>query len=238
MFATNFGTLDWVIVAIYLAGTGFVGVVVNKYIHSVSDYMVGGRGSGAALNTATFIGTGLGLVTIMYASMDGFHKGFSFMVLGLIGMSVGLLIGSTGFVVRRLREHKLTTIPEYFQVRYSRRVRVTAGIICAVAGILNMGLFPKMGATFITYATGLGQTEQVAVAEGPKAVAPDAAPEAAPAKARLSRQQLTVNIVTSVLIALVLVYTVLGGMVSVIVTDYVQFVILSIGLGLGLYFCL
>ena len=241
MFATNFGTLDWVIVAIYLAGTGFVGVVVNKYIHSVSDYMVGGRGSGAALNTATFIGTGLGLVTIMYAAIDGFNKGFAFMVVGLIGMSVGLLIGSTGFVVRRLREHKLTTIPEYFQTRYSRRVRVTAGIICAVAGILNMGLFPKMGATFITHVTGMGRTEQVAVAEAPKGgdpAVPAAAPEAAPAKAHLSRQQLTVNIVTSVLIALVLVYTVLGGMVSVIVTDYAQFVILSIGLGLGLYFCL
>jgi SSS family solute:Na+ symporter len=159
MFDTNFGNLDWVIVAVYLVGAGVVGVAVNRYIHNVSDYMVGGRGSGAALNTATFIGTGLGLVTIMYASMDGFQKGFAYMVLGLIGMAVGLTLGSTGFVVKRLRELKLTTIPEYFQRRYSRRVRVTAGIICALAGILNMGLFPKMGATFITHATGLGRSE-------------------------------------------------------------------------------
>ena len=86
-------------------------------------------------------------------------------------------------------------------------MRVTGGVICALAGILNMGLFPKMGATFITFATGLG----------------DSAGDA----------ELTVNVITSLLIVLVLVYTVLGGMVAVIVTDYVQFVVLSLGLGAG-----
>ena len=240
LFATNFGTIDWIIVAVYLAGAGLAGVLVNRYIHNVSDYMVGGRGSGAALNAATFIGTGLGLVTIMYASMDGFNMGFSFMILGVIAVAVGLTLGSTGFVIRRLREWRLTTIPEYFQRRYSRRVRVTAGIICAFAGIVNMGLFPKMGATFITYATGLGRTEKAVVAPADPGAAQDEAETPAPAdhKAALSKQQLTVNIITSLLILLVLLYTVVGGMVSVIVTDYIQFVILSIGLGLGLYFCL
>jgi len=246
MFSTNFTATDWGIVAVYLVGIGLIGVFVNRYIHNVSDYMVAGRGSGTALNAATFVATGLGLVTVMYASIDGFNKGFSYMILGLIGVAVGLTLGSTGFVIRRLRELKLVTLPEYFQRRYSRRVRVTAGIICAAAGILNMGLFPKMGATFITYATGLGRTEQAApalpatpVAEelGKDAKAPAA--KAAPAKsAALSKQELTVNVVTSILIAVVLLYTVMGGMVSVIVTDYIQFILLSVGLGLGLYFCL
>ena len=79
--------------------------------------------------------------------------------------SFGSLFGAAtavGFGIRRLRERRLTTLPEYFQQRYSRNVRVTAGIICALAGILNMGLFPKMGATFITYATGLGRVERPA----------------------------------------------------------------------------
>jgi len=210
MFSTNFTSLDWWIVAAYLAGVGLLGVLANRYIHSVSDYMVGRRGSRTALNTATRIGTGLGLVTIMYAAMDGFQKGFSYMTLGLIGVAVLAVLGSTGFVVAKLRELSLTTIPEYFEKRYGKTVRVTAGVICAAAGILNMGLFPKMGATFITYATGMGGEDYV----------------------------LTVNVVTSLMIALVLLYTVMGGMVSVIITDYVQFVILSVGLGLGLYFCL
>jgi SSS family solute:Na+ symporter len=114
-----------------------------------------------------------------------------------------------------------------------------------------------MGATFLTYTTGLGQTGSAVAAPAdpaaPKADAPAAAKaeraasaETAPPaaldhaamKAHLSRQEVIVNIVTSVLIAIVLVYTVLGGMVSVIVTDYLQFIILSIGLGVGLLYCL
>ena len=210
MFETNFTGLDWGIVAIYLAGSVFVGIVVNKYIHNVGDYMVGGRASGTALNVATYIGTGLGLVTLMYASMDAFTNGFAYMTLALIGAAVGIFLGATGFVISRLRQLSLTTVPEYFERRFDRRTRVTAGIICALAGILNMGLFPKMGATFITYATGLGGEDAAVM----------------------------VNIVTSALIILVLIYTVLGGMVSVIVTDYIQFIVLSIGLGIGVYFCL
>lgn len=209
-FATNFSTLDWIIVVIYLLGVGSLGMIVNRYIHSVSDFMVGGRGSGTALNTATYIGTSLGLVTIMYASIDGFSRGFSYMMVGITTLAGSFFIGSTGFVVSRLRAYRLVTIPEFYDRRFDKRARVTAGFTCALAGILNMGLFPKMGATFITYSTGLGE----------------------------GGSELMVNIVTSLLIVMVLIYTIMGGMVSVIVTDYVQFVILAIGLGVGVFFCL
>ena len=72
----------------------------------------------------------------------------------------------------------------------------TLGGIGALAGILNMGLFPKMGATFVTFLTGASLT--------------------APGS------ETTVNLVMSMLIVLVLVYTMLGGMLSVLVTDYLQ----------------
>ena len=212
IFATQFSPVDWVIVGIYLAGTLCAGVLANRYIHSAADYMVGGRESGTALNVATYIGTGLGLVTLMYASIDAFSNGFAYVTLAVIGLVVGLFLGSTGFVIHRLREMALLTIPEFFEKRFDCRTRVVGGIICALAGILNMGLFPKMGATFILYVTGMG-------ADGVD-------------------HATLVNIITSILIIMVLIYTVLGGMVSVIVTDYIQFVVLSIGMALGVYFVL
>ncbi len=211
MFDTNFTRLDWVIVVVYLVGTGCLGIYVNRHVHNASDYLVGGRGSGTALSIASFIGTGLGLVTLMYAAMDGFTHGFSFLFIPVLGMIVPMVLGATGFVIRRLRQMRLTTIPEYYQRRFNRRVRVTAGIICALAGILNMGLFPKMGATFITFVTGMGSVGEDA--------------------------DVTVNVITTLLILLALAYTVVGGMVAVIVTDYIQFVVLSLGLGLGLWMC-
>ena len=211
MFDTNFSSLDWGIVVVYLIGIGVMGIYVNRHVHNAAGYLVGGRGSGVALSVASFIGTGLGLVTLMYAAMDGFNYGFSFLFVPVLGMLVPLGLGATGFVIGRLRRMQLTTIPEFFEYRFNRRVRVISGIICALAGILNMGLFPTMGATFITYVTGMGSAENA---------------------------WLTVNIVTSLLILLVLAYTVLGGMVAVLVTDYIQFVVLSLGLGLGLWMCL
>ncbi len=200
---TQFSMLDWIIVGIYIVGIGYVGVHVNRYIHNVTDYMVGGRASRWALNTASYVGTELGLVTLMYAAMDGFTRGFSFLIMPLIGMVATFYVGQSGLVINRLREMELLTLPEFFQKRFGKNVRVTAGIIMALSGILNMGLFPKMGAVFVTYATGLAATPHA---------------------------ETVVNLVMSGLIVLVLVYTVMGGMVAVIITDYMQFVLLSIGL--------
>jgi len=208
---SNFAALDWAIVAGYLALTVVVGALLNRYVHSAAGYMVGGRASGTALNVATYVGTNLGLVTLMYAAIDAFANGFAYVTLALIGAAVGLFLGKTGFVIGRLRRLELLTLPEFFEQRFGRRTRILGGTICAIAGILNMGLFPRMGATFIAYSTGLGGAED---------------------------SEMLINIITSLLIVLVLVYTVLGGMVSVIVTDYVQFVVLSLGMALGVYFCL
>ncbi len=208
---TNFTGWDWVIVAIYLAVSLGIGIFANRFIHTVKAYLVGGGASGTSLNVTTYISTGLGLVTLMYAGIDGFSNGFAYVTLALIGFATGVTLGLTGLVIKPLRQMKLLTIPEFFEKRFSRRVRIVGGIICAVAGIVNMGLFPKMGAIFITYATGMGDVEDA---------------------------EMTVNIITSALIVLVLVYTVLGGMVSVIITDYIQFIVLSVGMGLGVYFCL
>lgn len=211
MFNTNFTPLDWLILFLYLGGIALVGLYVNRHVHDKDDYLVGGRGAGTALSVASFIGTGLGLVTVVYASIEGFTKGFSYLAIAFLDLLGAFIFGVTGFVISRLRRMELTTITEFFERRFHPSVRVVAGAICALAGILNMGLFPRMGATFLVYAAGLGaQTEQAAF---------------------------TINLMSTFLILLVLVYTVSGGMVAIIVTDYLQFVLLSLGLGLGLLWC-
>jgi len=44
------------------------------------------------------------------------------------------------------------------------------------------------------------------------------------------------NVMMTALLAIVLCYTLLGGMVSVVVTDYMQFIVLSVGVGLSTLF--
>lgn len=209
---TNFSTLDWAIVAVYLAGTVAIGLYVNRYIRNMADYVVAGRSLRSLLAIATMIGTELGLVTVMYAAQKGFTGGFAAFHIGLVAGVVTLIVGLTGFIVIPLREMGVMTIPEFYQRRYGRGVRILGGLLLAGAGILNMGLFLKAGALFVTALTGLSETTRLEI------------PLAGPLE--ISH----VNVVMTALILLVLCYTILGGMVSVVITDYIQFVVLSFGM--------
>ena len=196
---TNFSTLDWCIVVGYLLVVVGVGVYVKRYITNVTDFIVAGRGLKTFLAVATMIGTELGLVTVMYSSQKGFSGGFAAFHIALAAAVVTLVVGLTGFIVVPLRRLKVMTIPEFYEKRFGRGVRILGGIILALSGILNMGLFLKAGSLFVMGITGLTQTAHL-------------------------------NIIMTVLLAMVLLYTTLGGMVSIVVLDYIQFVVLSFGL--------
>ena len=197
---SNFSTLDWLIVGAYLVGTVAVGVYVNRFIKGMGDFLVAGRSLKTKLGVATMIGSELGLVTAMYAAQKGFTGGFAAFHIGILAGITALAIGVTGFIVVPLRRTGVMTIPEFYEQRFgSQRLRAFGGLLLALSGILNMGLFLKAGAIFVTGLTGI-------------------------------HDDTTIKLVMTGMLLLVLVYTSLGGMVSVIVTDYAQFVVLSLGL--------
>jgi SSS family solute:Na+ symporter len=198
-FETNFSALDWGIVGVYLAGSVVIGLLANRYVRNMTDYVVAGRSLRSHLAIATMIGTELGLVTVMYSGQVGFTSGFAAFHIPVSACVVTMMVGLSGFIVVPLRRMKVMTIPEFYEKRFGRGVRILGGLTLAVAGILNMGLFLKMGSMFVVGITGM-------------------------------QMGLELKLVMTALLALVLFYTVLGGMVSVVITDYIQFVVLSVGL--------
>jgi SSS family solute:Na+ symporter len=88
------------------------------------------------------------------------------------------------------------TVPEYFERKYSRGLRIVTGVLVALGGILNMGVFLKIEGEFLTIVSGIDSRHII--------------------------------LVMTVILALELLYTVLGGMVSVVITDFFQYVLLSI----------
>ena len=164
------------------------------------DFVTAGRNLGLWLGIATMTGTELGLITVMYSAQKGFTGGFATFHIALAALIVTFVVGMTGFIVYKLREMKVLTIPEFYEKRFDRKTRILGGIMMVLGGILNMGLFLKVGSMFLVGITGLSTTSW-----------------ALPA-------------VMIFLITLVLIYTVLGGMISVVIADYVQFVVLSISL--------
>ena len=198
LFETNFTSIDWAIVAVYLGGSILIGLWANRYVGGLSDFLVAGRTLRIRLALATMTGTELGLVTVMYVAQLGYTKQFASLYLAVIEVLGLAVIGLTGLVVYRLRQEAVLTVPEYYERRYTQTVRVVGAVMMVLAGVLNMGVFLKAGSLFLVGVTGL---------EDPMAL----------------------KLIMTGLLLLVLFYTVLGGMVSVVITDLVQFLVLGVG---------
>ncbi len=197
---TNFSTLDWIIVIVYPLISVGIGLYVRKLVTNMKDFVVAGQGLGVCLGIATLTGTELGLITVMYSAEKGFVGGFAAFHIAVASGIVAFVVGATGFIVFRLRDMEVMTIPEFYERRFDRKTRILGGVMMALGGILNMGLFLKVGAMFIVGITGM------------------------------SAESWALPCVMFFLITLVLIYTCLGGMISVVISDYVQFVVLSFGL--------
>ena len=192
----TFTVADWLIVIGYLVGSVAVGLIGKKFLGDVSHYLVAGRELGLYVGIATLAATEIGTITYMYNGELGYRFGFASFAAALISGLVMTVVGRTGFVISRFRELKLMTVPEFFEVRYSRGLRLVTGILVALGGILNMGVFLKIEGEFLTIVSGIPARYLVAV-------------------------------MTAILL-LELLYTVIGGMVSVVITDFLQYSLLSI----------
>ena len=192
----NFAVIDWVIVVGYLALSLGVGIIGKRYVGNVTHYLVAGRELGLYVGIATLAATEIGTITYMYNGEFGYIYGFAAFAPALISGLVMIIVGRTGLVISRFRQLKLMTVPEYFEVKYSRGLRILTGVLVAVGGILNMGVFLKIEGEFLTIVSGINV-------------------------------RFLVPVMTAILL-LELIYTVLGGMVSVVITDFIQYVLLSV----------
>lgn len=200
----NFGWLDWIIVIGYLSATVALGLYAKRFVSDLSGYFVAGRRLRIGLGTATLIATELGTVTIMYMGENGYHNGFAAMVVGLILLVAYQLVGRTGFIIEGLRALRVMTIPEFYELRYSRNVRMLGGFILFMGGVLNMGVFLKLDGVFLSHAMGFGDTGVAAI--------------------------------MIIMLIAVGLYTMFGGMLSVVFTDYMQFAVMTFGMLLATIF--
>ena len=201
------GLYDGTIVGLYLLVTMAVGIAMRRYVGKVEHFLVAGREMDVYLGIASLAATEFGIVTCMYAAQSGYEKGFAGMTPGIITAVGMLVIGLTGFCIKPLRDSGVTTIPELLEKRFGPRVRRAAGVVIVLGGLLNMGVFLRVGGQFLVEVCGLQPT------------------------VRLLGQDvdLLVLMMTALLVG-VGVYTILGGMLSVLVTDFLQFIVMSAGL--------
>ena len=192
----NFAPIDWVIIVGYLAVSLGIGILGKRFVGNVDHFLVAGRELGLYIGIATLAATEIGTITYMYNGEWGYKYGFASFAAAAISGLVMIFVGRTGLVISRFRALKLMTVPEYFELKYSRSLRILTGVLVALGGILNMGVFLKIEGEFLTIVSGIHVRHLV--------------------------------LVMTVILLLELIYTVLGGMVSVVITDFFQYVLLSV----------
>ncbi len=193
----KFNPADWAILVSYFIGTLYLGLRGSKRIKNVTDFLVAGREIDVYVGAATLLATETAVVTIMNFGEVGFKWGFAAFILAVITGGAMIWIGKSGFIIEKLRDMELVTIPEYFQRRYDRGTRILCGSLLGVGAALNMGIFLKYDAIFLSIMIGV--------------------------------PSFYLAILMAILLVVVLIYVFLGGMVSIVLTDYTQFVFLTIG---------
>lgn len=201
----NIHLVDWIVFAIIFIGLIYSGFYCRKHIKGVSDFVVAGRNVRVFLGLSTGLAEGIGLITISWVMQQGFLYGFGYMWLATIELFlVTVVFGFFGFVIVRFRQGKYMTLPEYFEKRYSKNTRILVGIITAFAGIVNMSIFPIVGSQFLVYFLGIPLHLDIFGLQIP-----------------------TIASLMVFLIALALTFSFIGGMVSVLVTDFLQSILVA-----------
>jgi len=205
--------IDWGIIVVYLAGCMGAGIWMRRYVRDVEDFAVAGREMDLNLGIASLAATEMGVVTVMYTAQLGFTNGPAGATVGVLMAAAMLLVGTTGFVIRPLRDAGVITIPELFEKRFGKRVRWLAGLVVILGGVLNMGIFLRLGGEFLMQITGMDIHAKFSLLS-----------------VGIDWQFGYLEVTMTVLLTIVLLYTVLGGMLSVLVTDYLQFLVMGLGI--------
>ena len=195
---SNFTILDGGIVGLYLVGCMTAGIMARRYVGRVDQFLVAGREMNLYLGIASLAATEFGIATCMYSAELGFKYGFSGATPGIMQFLAMLFVGCTGFCIQPLRDAGVMTVPELFQNQYGSKVRWMSGVVIVLGGLLNMGVFLRIGGEFLVAICGFNPEH--------------------------------LEIMMTVLLVGVAAYTILGGMVSILITDYLQFIVMSAGL--------
>lgn len=191
--------LDWSIVVVSMAFLIGVVSVSRRYMRSVADFLSAGRTAGRYMISMSQGMSALGSITIVGMWEMNYVAGFSLRWWEFTMGVVLLLITVSGWVLYRFRETRALTMAQFFEIRYSRRFRIFAGVLAFLSGIVNFGIFPAVGARFFIYFCGLPQSFSVLGLSIP-----------------------SFPLVMFIFLSLALYFVFAGGQIAVLITEFVQ----------------
>ena len=199
----NLYLLDWIIIIGAIVALRIFSYSTKKYMRSVADFLSANRSAGRYLLTISAAMGGIGVVSIV-AGFEAFDRaGLAPGWWGGMFIPIGMIISMSGWVLYRFRETRAMTMAQFFEMRYGRKFRSCAGIVCFASGVVNFGIFPAVAARFIIYYCGLPDSFHL-IPGIDWLVLP------------------TFPVVMAIDLGLALSFVNMGGQISVMITDCIQ----------------
>ncbi len=149
--------IDWILVVGSLLVVVAIGLYTQGYMKSVADFMSAGRVARRYLLAVSKGEQGAGAVVFVGSFEVINHAGFCPGWWGWFPAPILLVVSIFGFVIYRYRETRVMTLGQFYELRYSRKLRLFAGILGFFAGLLNFGIIPVIGARAMVYFLGFPQ---------------------------------------------------------------------------------
>ena len=140
--------IDWSIVVGLIVFITYTAVTTKKRTKSVADFLAANRCAGRYLLGIAHHTSRMGAVSVIAGFEVFMRSGFTQYFWGHVAIPIGILVTLSGFVVYRYRATRAMTLGQFFEMRYSRRFRIFAGILAWFSGIIGFGLLPSVGARF------------------------------------------------------------------------------------------
>jgi SSS family solute:Na+ symporter len=184
--------LDWCIVVGLMACWTLTIFAVRRYTRSVADFLAANRCAGRYLITLSGSTLTMGAFTFLGFFEAYYKAGFPAAWWQLIMTVQFAIVSISGWVAYRFRQTRAMTLAQFIELRYSRRLRIFAGIVAWLSGVVNFGIFPAVGARFLIYYCGLPNSPIVFA------------------------------LVMVFLLGFGLLFTLLGGQIAILLTDFIQ----------------
>lgn len=195
----NLAPLDWAILAGMLALLVAVALYTRRYATTVSGFLAAERCAGRYLISVAFNMAQLGVITLVWYFQQNYDVGWTSIWWGLTEGPAMIVIALSGWVIYRFRRTRALTLAQFFEMRYSRRFRVFAGLVAFLSGIVNYGIFPGVAARFFIALCGFPERFEC-----------------------FGQPVRTFTVVMVGLMAMALLFVFLGGQIAVMATDFLQ----------------